>query len=195
MATTSQEITRLLHSYGEGNREAFDRLVELVYGELRAMAHNALGPWTGDSTLGTTALVHEAYLKLRQPGGLEWNDRRHFFAVAARAMRQIVIDQARRQSARKRGGDFQRVELDAAELPLHDSPERILALDEALSRLSGLDERLGRVVELRYFGGLSVEETAEVLDVDPRTVKRDWRKARAILFAALGEDETRSEGS
>ena len=194
MVTPSQEITRLLRSYRQGDRAAFDRLVGLVYGELRAMAHNTLGSRPKDPTLGTTALVHEAYLKLHRPGGLGLNDRRHFFAVASRAMRQIVIDQARRQGTQKRGGAYTRVDLDSSDLPLHDSPERILALDEALSRLSELDERLGRVVELRYFGGLSVEETADVLEVDPRTVKRDWRKARAILYAALGGDETRPGG-
>ncbi|MGE5188871.1 MAG: ECF-type sigma factor [Gemmatimonadota bacterium] len=185
MTAPVEEITRLLVSFRGGDRSAFDRLLSLVYNQLHAMAHYALGPQGRDPTLGTTALVHEAFLKLHERGGLSLNDRKHFFAVASLAMRQIVIDDARRRSARKRGGDRSRVDLDTADLPIRGDPEDILALNEALSRLCELDERLGRVVELRYFGGLSVEETAEVLEVDPRTVKRDWRKARAILFAAL----------
>ena len=188
MAPSTQEITRLLVSYREGDRSAFDRLVGLVYTQLRGIAHNVLGPRAKDPTLGTTALVHEAYLKLQETGGLSLNDRRHFFAVASRAMRQIVIDQARRRGAQKRGGELKQVDLDSVDPALRESPAEILALDEALSRLSLLDERLGRVIELRYFGGLSVEETAEVLEVDPRTVKRDWRKARAILYASLRDE-------
>jgi RNA polymerase sigma factor (TIGR02999 family) len=185
MTAPVEEITRLLVSYRDGDRAAFDRLLSLVYEQLHAMAHHVLGPRGKDPTLGTTALVHEAYIKLHDQGGLSLNDRKHFFAVASLAMRQIVIDDARRRSARKRGGELNRVDLDTADLPIRGDPEEILALNEALSRLSTLDDRLGRVVELRYFGGLSVEETAEVLEVDPRTVKRDWRKARAILYAAL----------
>jgi RNA polymerase sigma factor (TIGR02999 family) len=191
VTSETREITRLLVSYRKGDRSALDRLLSLVYGQLHAMAHHALGPRGRDPTLGTTALVHEAYLRLHERSGLPLNDRKHFFAVASMAMRQIVIDGARRRRARKRGGDQSRVDLDVADLPIRGDPEEILALNEALSRLSELNERLGRVVELRYFGGLSVEETAEVLEVDPRTVKRDWRKARAILFAAL--KETRPE--
>jgi RNA polymerase sigma factor (TIGR02999 family) len=149
------------------------------------MAHRALGPSGRDAILNTTALVHEAFLRLPGQSGLSLQDRRHFFSVAAIAMRQIVIDHARRRTALKRGGGVRHVDLEDTELAVDDRAEELLALDGALSRLSQLDERLGRVVELRVFGGLSVEETAEVLDVDPRTVKRDWRKARAILYAAL----------
>jgi RNA polymerase sigma factor (TIGR02999 family) len=185
MAPSTEEITRLLVSYRDGDRAAFDRLLSLVYQDLHAMAHRALGSAQGDPTLDTTALVHEAYLKLHRFGGIAPRDRGHFFAVAAVAMRQLVVDAARRRMARKRGGDLRRVDLDVTMLPLREDPERVLALDEALTHLSTLHERLGRVVELRYFGGLSVEETAEVLAIDPRTVKRDWRKARAILYAAL----------
>jgi len=183
----SGEITRLLVSIREGDPGALNALLPLVYAELRAMAHRVGGPGRADTTLNTTALVHEAYLKLHDQASLTLQDRKHFFSVAAMAIRQIVIDQARKRSARKRGGNLRRVDLDAAELSAEDGAEEILALDEALSRLSELDARMARVVELRFYGGLSVEEAAEVLDVDPRTVKRDWRKARAILYAALGE--------
>ena len=186
----SEEITRLLVSIREGDKQALNQLLPLVYQELHSMAHRTLGHGSGDATLNTTALVHEAYLKLHDRTALSLQDRKHFYSVAAMAMRQIVIDHARRRQAAKRGGEFRKVDLEAADLPIRDGSQEILALDEALLRLSKLDARMARVVELRFFGGLSVEETAEVLDVDPRTVKRDWRKARAILYAALqGDDE------
>jgi RNA polymerase sigma factor (TIGR02999 family) len=181
----SEEITRLLLSIREGDKDALNELLPLVYRELHSMAHRTLGHGAGDATLNTTALVHEAYLKLHDQSSLTLQDRKHFYAVAAMAMRQIVIDHARRRQALKRGGEFRKVDLEAADLPVGDGSQEMLALDEALLRLTKLDQRMGRVVELRFFGGLSVEETAEVLEVDPRTVKRDWRKARAILYAAL----------
>ena len=183
---SSQEITRLLVSIRDGDRAALDELVPLVYRHLRAMASRTLGSGGRDEVLDTTALVHEAFLKLQSTEPLSLADRKHFYSVAAMAMRQITIDHARERSARKRGGDQKRVDLDAARIPAKDSAEELLALDEALTKLQALDERMARVVELRFYGGLSVEETAEVLDVDPRTVKRDWRKARAVLYAALG---------
>ncbi len=179
------DITQLLVSLRQGNREALNDLFPLVYEQLRALARHRLPLGGPDQTLSTTALVHEAYLKLFDQTRLTFNDRKHFFSVAALAMRQIVVDHARRRQAQKRGGGRKPMNLDAAELPVDDRAEEILSLDEALRRLSGLDERLGRVVELRFFGGLSVEETAEVLDMDPRTVKRDWRKARALLYRDL----------
>ena len=182
---SSEEITRLLVSIRAGDRGALNELLPLVYRELHGMAHRALGPAGRDATLNTTALVHEAFLRLHDRAGLTLQDRKHFFSVAAIAMRQIVIDQARRRTAQKRGGGARHVDLEDADVPVDDRAEELLALDDALSRLSRLDERMARVVELRFFGGLSVEETAEVLEVDPRTVKRDWRKARAILHAAL----------
>jgi len=169
-----------------GDRAALNELLPLVYHELRGMARRALGPSGRDVTLDTTALVHEAFLRLHGQDSLTLQDRRHFYSVAALAMRQIVIDHARRRAARKRGGGSRRVDLEDADLRVEGRAEELLALDDALSRLSELDGRMGRVVELRFFGGLSVEETAQVLDIDPRTVKRDWRKARAILHAALG---------
>ena len=179
------DITELLVSLRNGRREALNELFPLVYEELRLLARRRLSYRSG-GTLGTTALVHEAYLKLFDHARLTLNDRKHFFALAAKAMRQILVDHARRRGARKRGGDLHRVDLDAAEVPVDDRASELLALDDALRHLADLDDRLGRVVELRFFGGLTVEETAEVLDVDPRTVKRDWRKARALLYQALG---------
>ena len=153
-----------------------------------AVAHRRLsqGP---DRTINTTTLVHEAYLKLFDRSRLHWNDRRHFFSVAATAMRQIVVDQARRRQAQKRGGEGLRVILDPildpTALAVDDQAEAILALNEALSHLSKVDERLALIVELRFFGGLSGAEVAEALEVSERTVKREWRKARALLHEAL----------
>lgn len=179
------EVTRLLQKARGGDAHALDELYPLVYQDLRGVAHRALiGSRPGD-TLNTTALVHEAYLKLHGASAFQPQDRRHFFAVASRAMRQIIVDHARGRAAQKRGGEFQRVDLDAATISTDDSGAAVLALEEALQKLATLDERLARVVELRFFGGLSVEETAEVLEVDPRTVKRDWRKARAVLYLTL----------
>ena len=182
----SQEITRLLASIRDGDRAAYDRLVPLVYRQLHTMASRTLGAGSRDEVLDTTALVHEAFLKIQSAESLSLADRKHFYSVAAIAMRQIAIDHARERSACKRGGEWKRVDLDAARIATRDSAEELLALDEALTKLEALDARMARVVELRFYGGLSVEETAEVLDIDPRTVKRDWRKARAVLYAALG---------
>lgn len=185
---SGHDVTQLLIELRNGRREALEELLPLVYEELRWIASRRLGGGR-DQTLGATALVHEAYLKLFDQTRLVWNDRKHFFAVASMAMRQVVVDGARRKRARKHGGELGRVDIDAIEVGAEDRVEEILALDQALSRLSQLDERLARVVEMRYFGGLSVEETAEVLGLDPRTIKRDWRKARALLYRSLsGED-------
>jgi RNA polymerase sigma factor (TIGR02999 family) len=178
------DITVLLVSLREGRRDAWNDLFPLVYEELRAIARGRMAA-SGEQTLGTTALVHEAYLKLFDHTRLTVNDRKHFYALAARAMRQILIDHARRRGTAKRGGGLRRIDLDDATIAVDDRAGELLALDQALQRLSTLDERMGQVVELRFFGGLSVEETAEVLGVDPRTVKRDWRKARAVLHQEL----------
>src|SRR5512143_3260503 len=181
----TEDVTRLLEAARRGDSKALDELYPLVYQDLHGVAHRALlGGRPGD-TLNTTALVHEAYLKLHGSSSFEPQDRRHFFAVAARAMRQIIVDHARRRGAEKRGGSQKRVDLDAATIVASDSGAAVLALEEALQKLGRLDERLGRVVELRFFGGLSVEETADVLGVDARTVKRDGRKARALLYLTL----------
>jgi RNA polymerase sigma factor (TIGR02999 family) len=179
--TTDGEITALLTALRNGDRGALDRLFAIIYHELHQRAHYQLARRRPGETLSTTALVHEAYVKLAGSDGQNYRDRSHFFAVASRAMRQILIDYARYISAGKRDGG-ERVALDPDQLPDPSQADELLALDEALTRLSALDERLARTVELRFFGGLSVEETAEALDVSPRTVKRDWRTARAFLF-------------
>jgi len=183
-----RDVTQLLVELRDGRRGALDELLPLVYQELRAIAGQRLARQEA-STLSATALVHEAYLKLFDQTRLAWNDRKHFFAVASMAMRQVVVDNARRKRALKHGGDLRRLDLDSLEIGADDAVEQILSLDQALTRLSQLDERLGQVVEMRFFGGLSVEETAEALDLDPRTVKRDWRKARALLHQSLMDPE------
>lgn len=184
---SARQVSELLQELRQGRRDAVNDLLPLIYDELRAMARRRLASAGHGRTLDTTVVVHEAYLKLFDRSRLSWHDRRHFFAVAAMAMRQIIVDHARRRQAAKRGGAMRRVDLDAAEVPVEDRSSEILALDEALTRLHEIDERLARVVELRYFGGMSVEETAEVLEVDPRTVTRDWRLARALLYRHLAD--------
>lgn len=183
----SDEITRLLQSARGGDRSALDRLLPLVYRELHELAHRRLGSHGRRDVLDTTVLVHEVYLKLHAQTSLLLDDRRHFFAVAAMAMRQIVIDHARRRAAGKRGGGLERVDLDHTQVPVEDRAAELLEMEDALRHLESLDPRLGQVVELRFFGGLSTEESAEVLGVTARTVKRDWRKARAFLYALLAE--------
>jgi RNA polymerase sigma factor (TIGR02999 family) len=185
------EITRLLASISEGDRHAINRLFPIVYAELRVLAHRQLAHIHPGDTLQATALVHEAYLKLLGTARPEWHDRRHFFAVASRAMRQITIDYARTRAAQKRGGDTPTLTLDEEQLPVADRAHELVLLDQALTELESLSERPARVVELRFFGGLSVEETAAVMEVSERTVKREWQKARAFLFDALRGDGLR----
>ena len=179
------EITERLLALRAGDKDALNQLVSIVYERLRGMAHARLAGRRPGSTLDTTALVHEAYLKLVDQTQAQWRDRTHFFAVAATAMRQIVVDHARRHSARKRGGGVRPAVLDDEGPGVAPRAEEILALDQALSRLGALSERMVKMVELRFFAGLSVEETAEVLGLDPRTVNRDWRAARALLYREL----------
>jgi RNA polymerase sigma factor (TIGR02999 family) len=179
------EITRLLVSISGGDRQALNRLFPIVYAELRALAHRQLARIRPGDTLQTTALVHEAYLKLLGTARPEWQDRRHFFAVASRAMRHITVDYARTQTAQKRGGDMPTLSLDEQYLPVADRAHELVLLDGALTELESFSERPAKVVELRFFGGLSVEETASVMSLSERTVKREWQKARAFLFDAL----------
>jgi RNA polymerase sigma factor (TIGR02999 family) len=180
-----QPITELLLSLRAGRSEAMTRLFPLVYDELRRIAHcHLLGQGEGH-TLGTTGLVHEAYLRLADQTRVEWNDRRHFYAAASRAMRHILVDHARRHYAVKRGGGRPVIELVEGTVAVEERAELLVALDEALQRLEALDERLGRVVECRFFAGLSEEETAEVLGVTARTVRRDWTKAKGWLYREL----------
>jgi RNA polymerase sigma factor (TIGR02999 family) len=189
---SDHDITELLLAWRAGDRDALDRLFPLVYEELRQIAHRRLGREREGHTLGTTALVNEAYLKLVDQTRAQWADRAQFFAVAARAMRRILVDYARRHHALKRGGAPVQVNLDDealgdAALVADQRADTLLALDDALTRLAELDERLARVVECRFFGGFTEEETAEVLGVTPRTVRRDWVKAKGWLYQTLRE--------
>jgi RNA polymerase sigma factor (TIGR02999 family) len=182
----TQPITELLLELRHGQTGAVDRLYPLVYEELRRVAHRALrGERTGH-TLGTTGLVHEAYMRLADQSRLEYHDRGHFYGIAARAMRHILVDYARRHSAAKRGGADRRViELDDALLGVEDRADALLELDEALTALEAVDPRLAQVVQCRFFGGLTEDETGEVLGVTARTVRRDWLKAKGWLYRKL----------
>lgn len=178
------DVTRLLQQVSAGDEGAISRLFEVVYEELRARARAQLAG-SAPQTIGATALVHEAYLKLTAGDKLDWNDRTHFYRVAARAMRQIAIDRARARKAIRRGGDAVRVDLDAARIPFDDTAQTLLELDAALDALEKRNDRLARLVELRFFAGLSVDDSASALSLSPRTVKRDWRIARAFIHARL----------
>jgi RNA polymerase sigma factor (TIGR02999 family) len=179
------DITGLVHAAGNGDRAALQDLFAAVYGEIKRLAHRQLAR-NAQPTLDTTGLVHEAYLKLIQPDALVLRDRAHFFAVAARAMRQIVVDHARRRQADKRGGAApQAVTLDENAVADSLDPETLTRLDSALSQLQHLEPRLAELVEMRFFAGLSVVQVAELREVAPRTVLRDWRRARAYLFDSV----------
>jgi RNA polymerase sigma factor (TIGR02999 family) len=189
------DITGLLREMSNGRKEALDRLIPIVYDEMRRIAHGKLRREDAGHTLNTTALVHETYIKLVDLREVEWQDRAHFFAMAARVMRRILIDYARGRKREKRGGDAVRIPLSEALDVSVEQTETLLDLDEALSRLETRNERQCRVVECRYFAGMSVEETAEALTVSPATVKRDWAFSRAWLNRELGTDspERRAE--
>lgn len=181
----AEPITDLLLQASVGDTSAMDRLFPLVYDELRRVARRALRGEHADHTLGTTGLVHEAYLKLIDQTRVGWRDRAHFFAVAALAMRRILVDYARRHRRAKRGGGASAITLDESVVSLHERADNLVALDDALTRLSELNPRLSRIVECRFFGGLTEEEIAEALGVTTRTVKRDWIKARGWLYQEL----------
>jgi RNA polymerase sigma factor (TIGR02999 family) len=183
---TPGAVTQLLAKVGAGNQAAFDEVFPLVYAELRRIAAREMRREKPGRTLQTTALVHEAYLRLLKDASLSFENRAHFLGIAAHAMREILIEHARARSARKRGGGAVRLTLDDLVAPVPSLSIDVLALDEALQRLARLDERHARVVELRYFGGLSVEETAVALELSPATVKRAWTIARAWLYRELG---------
>ena len=179
------EVTRLLVAWRAGDRGASERLVPLVYRELHRLAHARLRGQARELTLQTTALVHDAYVRLIDQQHMPWQNRAHFFAVCAQAMRCILVDAARARGTQKRGGRVVRVPFDEARVGSPQPDADVLALDEALSELSKAEPRKGQVVELRYFGGLTVEETAEVLGVSPETVMRDWTMAKLWLLRAL----------
>jgi len=182
---SSHEISGLLRSWGEGDSSALDALVPLVYDELHQLAHHYMRQESRGHILQTTAVIHEVFLRLVRSKSVDWEDRAHFFGICARLMRQILVDFARRERAQKRGGDVVLVGLeDAPEISAeHDTD--LIALDEALTSLTRLDERRGMIVELRFFGGLTVDETAEVLRVSPDTVTQDWRLARTWLLKEM----------
>jgi RNA polymerase sigma factor (TIGR02999 family) len=183
-----QDVTALLRRWNEGDKQALESLLPLVYAELRAVAANCLRSERSDHTLQPTALVHEAYLRLIGQDRVAWQNRAHFFAIAAQMMRRILVDHARRRRAAKRDAVTFRITLSGlSEEPADLDPE-ILALDEALKGLEALDPRQARIVELRFFGGLTVEETAEVAGLGTATVKREWRTARAWLRRELDAD-------
>ena len=185
MDSLPAEVTRLLGEYRRGDRAALDRIVPLVYGELRRIAARALRREREGHTLQPTALVHEAYMRMVEQEGVEWQNRAHFLACAANAMRRILVDSARARRAGKRGGGANRETLSEALEVAAAQPVDLVALDDALSALAALHARQAQVVELRYFGGLSIEETAEVLGVSPATVSNDWALARGFLRREL----------
>ena len=178
-------ITKCLRAWRDGDEVARERLFELVYEQLRQMAHDVLRGEREGHTFATTDLVHEAYLRLVERSEVEWQDSSHFFAVASRAMRRILVDHARKRGAVKRGSTPRKVPLMDEVLSIDERADTLLALDEALTRLSAVNERLARVVEYRFFGGLTEDQTAQILQLTPRTVRRDWVKARGWLYMEL----------
>jgi RNA polymerase sigma factor (TIGR02999 family) len=184
----SSDLTQMLLRWSEGDQEALDRLFPMVYDELRKLAHARIREERPGHTLNTTALVHEAYLKLVDLDRVQWQDRAHFFALSARVMRHLLVNYAHRRKTRKRGGDRQRVDLDEERLIPDAEVDRLLDLDEALTRLAAQHPRPAKAVEHSYFGGLTNEETAAVLGVSQATVERDLRLARAWLARALGRN-------
>lgn len=185
--SSPQDVTKLLAAWSDGDRSALDKLLRLVSGELHQLAHRYMSRERSNHTLQTTALVNEAYLKLVDQRVARWQNRAHFFGIAAQVMRRILIDHARAHLGARRNGGV-RVSLEDVAVVSDDRASELVALDDALQTLAGLDERKGRVVELRYFGGLNVEETAEVLGVSADTVTRDWRRAKAFLRRELTKD-------
>jgi RNA polymerase sigma factor (TIGR02999 family) len=178
-------ITELLVGYGRGDKEALDKLMPLVYDELRRQAARYLRREQAGHTLQTTALIHEAYVRLVDQRNVQWQNRAHFFGIAAQMMRRILVDHARTKKRAKRGGSDVRISIDDATVAVKGQDLDVVALDEALDRLARIDEQQSRVVELRFFSGLSVEETAEVMGISPATVKRDWSMAKAWLHREL----------
>jgi len=185
MAPLPQQVTQLLVAWGGGDQAARDELMPLVYEELRRLAHQCMSRERPGHTLQTSALVNEAYLRLVDQKNVRWQDRAHFFGIAARLMRQVLVDYARKRRYAKRGGDARRVPLDEAMIVSEERAADVVSLDDALKSLAEIDPRQSQIVELRFFGGLSIEETAEVLAVSPGTVMRDWTLAKAWLRRAV----------
>lgn len=185
MADDTHNITGLLQEWRAGKQGAANRLMELVYGELHQLAARQMRRERGEHTLQATALVHETYLRLCGSESIDWQNRAHFFAVAAQQLRRVLVDHARRAQSEKRGGSQIKFSLAETDCPLVDRDERVLAIDEGLARLEALDERAAKVVELRFFGGLSEKEVAESLGISLATLKRDWEFARTWLASRL----------
>ena len=183
-----QEVTQLLVDWGNGNQAALDRLMPVVYTELRQLAHRYMRRERPGHTMQTTALIHEAYLRLVDQNQVRWQHQAHFFGIAARLMRQILIEHARSRTRAKRGGGVGTISLDEAAIVSQARATALLALDDALERLATIDPRKSQVVELRFFGGLSVEEAAQVLNIAPNTVLRDWRMAKAWLRREINHE-------
>lgn len=180
-------ITTLLIDASSGNEQAFDRLFPLIYDQLRSLAASQLAGERSDHTLQKTALVHEVYIKLIDQTRIKWRDRTHFYAIAARAMRQILVDYARKKTAQKRGGKQQHITLDEETLDMDNHAEELLELNDLIDRLAEFDERKSKVVEMRFFAGMTIREIAELLDVSTRTVDRDWLKARGWIYQELSK--------
>ena len=192
MAAIPQEITQLLLNWSKGDNAALDQLVPLVYPELRRLAQRYMRRENSAHTLQTSALINEAYLRIVDQQEVEWQDRAHFFAVAAQVMRHILIDHARRHRYAKRGAGARHVPLDETAIISQERATEFLALDDALTRLAAIDARKSQIVELRFFGGLTVEEIAEVMKLSPITIKREWRSAKAWLHSEIAGSDRRS---
>ena len=188
------DLPPLLRDWGEGDQQALDELIPIVYRELRRLAEHYLRQERPDHTLQPTALVHEAYLRLVDQRGVAWQNPAHFFGVAAQLMRRILVDYARRRRAAKRGAAAPKITLERVAAASEGRAEDVLALDEALSRLARLDPRQARIVELRYFSGLTVDDTAEILGISPATVKREWSVARAWLSREIRDGNPSGTG-
>ena len=188
-APSAQDLTQLLVAWSNGEQDALDQLIPLVYDELHRLAHRYMAREGEGHPLQSTALVHEAYQRLVNLRNVNWQNRAHFFAVSAQLMRRILVDYARSRRYRKRGGEWRQVPLNEAVAVFRDRRTDIVALDDALRALADIDARKARVVEIRFFGGLSIKETAEVLNVSPETVLRDWRLAKVWLLRQLSEGD------
>jgi len=188
------DVTQLLRAWSEGDQQALEKLTPLVYAELHRRAHWQMANERSGQTLQTTALVNEIYVQLIDLRGVTWRDRAHFFALSSRLIRRVLIDAARAKAAQKRGGQASHIELDENVLVSQEPRADVIALDDALTALAAIDERKSQVVELRFFGGLGIEETAEVLKVSPETVKRDWKLAKAWLRRELRNSTASAAG-
>ncbi|HEY6120779.1 MAG TPA: sigma-70 family RNA polymerase sigma factor [Pyrinomonadaceae bacterium] len=187
-SSSTEGVTQLLIAWSDGNQAALDKLMPLVYEELRRLAHNYMRRENPGHTLQTTALVNEAYFRLVDQKRVHWRNRSHFFAISAQLMRRILVDHARSHQYVKRGGGAHKVSLDEVAVVAQGQAAQLIALDDALVELAAIDERKSNIVELRFFGGLNVEETAEALKISPRTVMREWSMAKAWLYRTINHE-------